>query len=127
MQKEIDYLLGLTTWAVVGLSDNPSRHAWGVAKFLQEKGKQIIPVHPSAAEVHGCQGYASLADVPMPIDVVDCFVRSSLVGAVIDQAIEVGAKGVWLQLDVVDEAAASRAEAAGLTVVRDTCPKVEWR
>lgn len=112
-------------WAVVGLGDNPRRAAYGVASFLQANGKRIVPVHPSAATVHGEPGYAALADIPFPVDVVDCFVNSSLVGAVVDQAIAVGAKAVWLQLDVIDEAAAARAAAAGLDVVMDHCPAIE--
>lgn len=127
MTPAIATLLGLQTWAVVGLSDNRSRAAWGVAKFLQDKGKRIVPVHPSACQVHGEQGYASLADIPFPVDVVDCFVRSELVGPVVDEAIAIGARGVWMQLDVIDMQAAERAEAAGLTVVMDACPKIEWR
>jgi predicted CoA-binding protein len=127
MEPAVDRLLSLETWAVVGLSDNTSRAAWGVAQFLQNKGKRIVPVHPSAATVHGEQGYASLADIPFPVDVVDCFVRSDLVGQVVDEAIAIGSKGVWLQLDVIDAAVAGRATAAGLTVVMDRCPKIEWR
>ncbi len=119
-------LLSMQTWAVVGLSTNRSRAAFDVAEFLQRKEKRIVPVHPSAQSVHGEPGYATLADIPFPVDVVDCFVRSALVGAVVDEAITIGARGVWLQLDVVDEDAALRAEAAGLTVVRDKCPKIEW-
>ena len=127
MNAAVEKLLGLQTWAVVGLSDNRSRAAWGVAHFLQAKGKRIVPVHPSAVSVHGEQGYATLADIPFPVDVVDCFVRSSLVGAIVDEAIAIGAQGVWMQLDVVDLQAAERAEAVGLTVVMDACPKIEWR
>ena len=123
----VDRLLSLDTWAVVGLSDDPSRAAWGVASFLQAIGKRIVPVHPSAVTVHGEQGYPTLADIPFDVDVVDLFVRSSLAGPVVDQAVEKGAKAVWLQLGVVDQAAAQRAEAAGLDVVMDRCPKLEWR
>ena len=112
-------------WAVVGLGDNPRRAAYGVASFLQANGKQVVPVHPSAATVHGEPGYACLADIPFPVDVVDCFVNSSRVGAVVDQAVAVGAKAVWLQLDVIDEAAVARAAAAGLDVVMDHCPAIE--
>ncbi len=119
-------LLALETWAVVGLSTDQSRAAYDVAAFLQARGKRIVPVHPSAATVHGEQGYASLAEIPFPVDVVDCFVNSRLVGPVVDQAVQVGAKGVWMQLGVVDPDAASRAESAGLTVVMDRCPKIEW-
>lgn len=112
-------------WAVVGLSNNPARTAYRIAEFLQGLGKQIVPVHPKAETVHGQTGYASLADVPGPIDVVDVFVNSELAGAVVDQAIEVGAKAVWLQLGVIDSAAAQRAAEAGLDVVMDTCPAIE--
>jgi len=124
---DVDALLAMHTWAVVGLSSNRSRAAWEVAEFLQRKGKRIVPVHPSAETVHGEEGYASLRDIPFPVDVVDCFVNSSLVGDVVDEAIAVGAKGVWMQLDVVDQDAAQRAGDAGLLVVMDRCPKIEWR
>lgn len=125
--SDVESLLGMQTWAVVGLSDNRSRAAWDVARFLQGKGKRIVPVHPSAPLVHGEQGVSSLADVPVPVDVVDCFVRSELVGPVVDEAIAIGARGVWMQLGVVDAAAAARARDAGLTVVMNRCPKIEWR
>ena len=125
--SDISELLALQTWALVGLSPNRSRHAWEVGAFLLSEGKRVVPVHPAAATVHGQPGYATLADIPFPVDVVDCFVRSDLVGAVVDEAIAVGAKGVWMQLGVVDQAAASRAREAGLLVVMDRCPKIEWR
>ena len=127
MTPEVEALLALDVWAVVGLSPDPRRAAHGVEQFLQARGKRIVPVHPSAQAVHGEQGYARLADVPFPVDVVDCFVNSRLVGPVVDDAVAVSAKGVWMQLGVVDEAAADRARAAGLTVVMDRCPKIEWR
>ena len=119
-------LLRMETWAVVGLSNDTSRAAYDVAKFLQGRGKRIVPVHPTAPTVHGEQGYATLKDIPFPVDVVDCFVRSSLVGPVVDDAVAVGAKAIWMQLGVVDEAAAERATAAGLEVVMDRCPKIDW-
>lgn len=112
-------------WAVVGLSAKKWRTAYSISLLLQRRGMEIIPVHPAAEEVHGAKGYARLADVPGPIDVVDVFVRSELAGDVVDQAIAVGAGAVWLQLGVVDEDAASRATAAGLDVVMDTCPAIE--
>jgi uncharacterized protein len=113
-------------WAVVGLSTNPGRTAFEIAEYLKrELGKEIVPVHPKAETVHGAQGYPTLADVPGDIAVVDVFVRSELAGDVVDQAIAVGAKAVWLQLGVVDEAAAARAREAGLDVVMDTCPAIE--
>ena len=123
----VDRLLAMQTWAVVGLSQDRSRAAYGVAAFLQSQGRRIVPVHPRAETVHGEQGYARLADIPFDVDVVDLFVRSELAGPVVDEAVEKGAKAVWMQLGVVDPAAAARAEAAGLDVVMDRCPKIEWR
>ncbi|MHA7154589.1 CoA-binding protein [Arthrobacter sp. TMN-50] len=113
-------------WAVVGLSNNPRRAALGVSRFLIDHlGMEVIPVSLKGDAVHGRAGYRRLADIPGTIDVVDCFVNSSKVGAVVDQAIAVGAKAVWLQLGVSDEAAAARATAAGLTVIMNTCPAIE--
>ncbi len=112
-------------WAVVGLSRNPARTAYSIAGYLQRLGKEIVAVHPRAEPVHGAQGYPRLADVPGPVDVVDVFVNSRLAGEVVDEAITIGAKAVWLQLGVVDEDAAARARAAGLDVVMDTCPAME--
>ena len=112
-------------WAVVGLSNNTARAAYGVARVLQRHGKRIVPVHPKAESVLGEQGYASLADVPFPVDVVDVFVNSSHAGAVADQAVAAGAKAVWFQLDVIDEAAYRRTTDAGLTMVMDRCPAIE--
>ncbi len=113
-------------WAVVGLSTNTARAAYGVARYLQQTlGQEIVPVHPKAETVHGAPGVSSLAQVPRPVDVVDVFVNSSRAGAVVDEAIAIGAGAVWLQLGVVDEAAADRAAAAGLDVVMDTCPAIE--
>jgi uncharacterized protein len=121
-------------WVVVGLSPNRDRPAFDVSRWLKvELGKGIIPVHPSAQTVHGERGYASIADIPdgTDIKVVDCFVSSEHVGAVVDDAIahkdRLSIDAVWTQLGVVDEAAAARARAAGLGVVMDTCPKIEWR
>lgn len=112
-------------WAVVGLSDNPHRTAYGIAHYVQKLGMDIAAVHPKAESVHGAPGYATLAEVPGQIDVVDVFVRSELAGDVVDQAIAVGAGAVWLQLGVIDEDAARRAVDAGLDVVMDTCPAIE--
>jgi len=113
-------------WAVVGLSHNPARAAFGVARFLQGHGKRVVPVHPSAETVHGEPGYATLADIPVEVDCVDVFVRSALAGDVADQAIVIGASAVWFQLGVIDEAAAARVRAAGLDMVMDRCPAIEW-
>lgn len=113
-------------WAVVGLSSNRDRVAYRIAAYLQNPlGMNIVAVHPRAEIVHGSPGYRRLADVPGHLDVVDLFVRSDKVGPLVDEAIAVGAKAVWLQLGVVDEAAAARAKAAGLDVVMDTCPAIE--
>ncbi|MFF5713112.1 CoA-binding protein [Streptomyces sp. NPDC012756] len=113
------------TWAVVGLSSNRGRAAYGVAAVLQRFGKRIVPVHPKAETVHGEQGYASLADIPFPVDVVDVFVNSELAGAVADEAVAIGAKAVWFQLDVIDEDAFARTREAGLDMVMDRCPAIE--
>ncbi|MDN4162299.1 CoA-binding protein [Nocardioides abyssi] len=115
------------TWAVVGLSGDPSRTAYQIAELLQQRGKRIVPVHPSAETVLGEQGYATLADIPFPVDVVDVFRRSEAAGEFADQAVAVGAKAVWFQLGVVDEAAFERTTAAGVPMVMDTCPAIEWR
>ncbi len=126
MDKDIDELLGLKTWAVVGLSNNSERAAYKVAKVLIEKGHTVIPVHPKAETVHGQKGYTKLSEINVPIDVVDIFVNSELAGSVVDEAIAVGAKGVWLQLDVIDEVAVSRAKSAGLLAVMNRCPAIEY-
>ncbi|MEV7414074.1 CoA-binding protein [Streptomyces sp. NPDC089919] len=113
------------TWAVVGLSANRDRAAYGVAKVLQRYGKRIVPVHPKAETVHGEQGYPSLAAIPFPVDVVDVFVNSELAGPVADEAGAVGAAAVWFQLGVIDEAAYHRTREAGLHMVMDRCPAIE--
>ncbi|MEU3495202.1 CoA-binding protein [Kitasatospora cineracea] len=113
------------TWAVVGLSNNTARAAYGVARVLQRAGKRIVPVHPKAETVLGEPGYASLAEIPFPVDVVDVFVNSELAGPVADQAVAAGAKAVWFQLGVIDEAAYARTRAAGLDMVMDRCPAIE--
>ncbi len=115
------------TWAVVGLSTNTSRTAYSIASLLQERGKRIVPIHPSAPVVLGEQGYTTLADVPFPIDVVDVFRRSEAAGQFADEAVAVGARAVWFQLGVVDAAAFARTTAAGVAMVMDTCPAIEWR
>lgn len=123
----VDRVLAMPTWAVVGLSTNRAREAYGVAAFLQARGRRIVPVHPKAETVLGEPGYERLADIPFDVDVVDCFVRSELVGPIVDEAIVKGAKAIWMQLGVIDEDAAARAGAAGLEVVMDRCPKIDWR
>jgi uncharacterized protein len=118
------------TWAVVGLSSNTARTAYRIGAYLRDRlGMSIVPVNLRGEEALGEQGYLHLADVPGPAQVVDCFVNSTRVGAVVDDAIaekdRLGIQAVWLQLGVVDEAAAQRAREAGLDVVMDTCPAME--
>lgn len=127
MSDQIDQMLALKTWAIVGLSNNPDRAAFGVSKLLLEKGHTVIPVHPKAEIVHGQKGYAKLSEIPVPVDVVDIFVNSDLAGAVVNEAIKIGAKGVWLQLDVIDEAAVTRAKDAGLLAIMNRCPAIEYK
>jgi uncharacterized protein len=114
------------TWAVVGLSGNPDRTAYRIAQMLQDRGKRIVPIHPEAPTVLGETGYATLADVPFPVDVVDVFRRSDAAGEFADQAVAVGARGVWFQLGVVDHDAFRRTTEAGVPMVMDTCPAIEW-
>ncbi|MAZ59682.1 MAG: CoA-binding protein [Chloroflexi bacterium] len=107
------------TIAVVGLSDNPDRFSYRVAKYLQDQGYRIIPVNPMLEEVLGEKSYPDLNAVPEPIDMVDIFRRSELVAPVVDQAIEVKAKYIWMQDGVIDQESAAKAEHAGIPVVMD--------
>jgi predicted CoA-binding protein len=109
------------TIAVVGLSSNPGRPSYGVASYMKRRDYRVIAVNPNETEVFGERAFASLADVPDKIDLVDIFRRSSEAGTAVDQAIAVGANAVWLQEGVIDQAAAQRAVAAGLLVVMDRC------
>jgi uncharacterized protein len=109
------------TIAVLGLSSDPSRPSYGVASYMRRRDYKVIPVNPNETEVFGEKAFASLADVPDRIDLVDIFRRSSEAGTAVDQAIAVGAKAVWLQEGVIDQAAAQRALDAGLLVVMDRC------
>ncbi len=113
--------------AVVGCSPDRHRDSNEIAALLMKKGHTVMPVNPNAAEILGQRCYASLHDVPQPIDMVDVFRRSDQAGTVVDEAIAVGAKIVWLQLGVIDAAAAQRAQQAGLLVVMDRCPAIEYR
>jgi uncharacterized protein len=114
------------TWAVVGLGGDPSRTAYRIAELLQDRGKRIVPVHPDARSVLGEGGYARLADIPFEVDCVDVFRRSSAAGEFADQAVACGAKAVWFQLGVVDHDAFRRTTEAGVPMVMDTCPAIEW-
>lgn len=113
------------TVAVVGLSDKPDRDSYKVAKYLQEHGYRIIPVNPTVDEVLGEKSYASVGDIPQQVDVVDVFRKPDAVLPVVQEAIDAGAGTVWMQLGVVNQEAAEKAEAAGLQVVMDKCMKIE--
>jgi len=127
---EIKALLdGARTIAMVGASDRPDRPSYGVMATLQRHGYRVIPVNPqiTGEHVHGEFVFRDLAQLGDPIDIVDIFRRSDAAGAIVDEAIACGARAVWMQLGVVDQAAAARAEAAGLAVVMDRCPAIELR
>ena len=128
----VDLMLDdLGTWAVVGLSGDRGRTAYSIADLLQRRGKRIVPIHPRFAdepgEVLGEAGYATLADVPFPVDVVDVFRKAEAAGEFADQAVAVGARAVWFQLGVIDEDAFRRTTEAGVPMVMDTCPAIEYR
>lgn len=120
-------LQSVRTVAVVGASANPVRASFHVLEFLVRKGFDVVAINPGLAgkEIAGRPVYATLADVPHPIDMVDVFRNSEAAGAAVDEAVAVGAKVVWLQLGVRNDAAAARAEAAGLKVVMNRCPAIE--
>ena len=122
-----ELLTNARTIALVGASDRPSRPAYGVMKFLQSHGYRVFPVNPqiTGEHVHGEFVWRELSQIGEPIDIVDIFRRPDAAGQAVDQAIFVGAKAVWMQIGVVNEEAAARAEAAGLKVVMDRCPKIE--
>lgn len=142
-QKEFSILIGINdpkaietilnecrTIAVVGLSSNPARASYGVARYMQRQGYRIIPVNPNETEVLGERAFPTLAAVPDKVDLVDIFRRSEEAGEHVDEAIKLGAKAVWMQDGVIDEAAAKRALNAGLLVVMDNCilrEHARWR
>lgn len=126
--EDIKALLeGAKTIAMIGASDRPDRPSYGVMKFLQEQGYRVIPVNPqiTGEHVHGEFIFRELSQIGEPIDIVDIFRRPQAAGEAVDEAIAAGAKAVWMQLGVINEEAAARAEAAGLQVVMDRCPKIE--
>lgn len=122
-----DLLQSVRTIALIGASDRPDRPSYEVMQFLQQHGYRVIPVNPqiTGEHVHGEYVWRELAQIGVPIDMVDIFRNSAAAGEAVDQAIACGAKAVWMQLGVINEDAAARAEAAGLTVVMDRCPKIE--
>ena len=115
------------TIAVVGLSDKPDRDSYQIASYLQQHGYRIIPVNPRVNEVLGEKAYPSLRDVPDPVDVVDIFRRSEDFPPIVEDAIAIGAKVVWMQAGIVNEEAAARAETAGLKVIMDACMRSAHR
>jgi uncharacterized protein len=122
-----ELLSSARTIAVIGASDRPGRPSYGVMKFLQDRGYRVLPVNPQITGEHmlGEFVWRELAQIGVPIDIVDIFRRPEAAGDAVDQAIFVGAKAVWMQLGVINEEAAARAEAAGLKVVMNRCPKIE--
>jgi uncharacterized protein len=124
---EIRRVLDMRRWAVVGCSPDPARDSHRIAAMLRDRGYEVTPVNPKCPEIFSGPCYPRLADIPdsKEIDVVDIFRRSEFAGAHVDEAIELGARAVWMQLGVIDEEAAERARAAGLTVVMDRCPAIE--
>ncbi len=127
-EDDIAHLLSRVRYiALVGASDRPGRASHGVMRFLQTHGYRVFPVNPQLAgqKIHGETVYASLSDIEEPIDMVDIFRRPQAAGEAVDEAIAIGAKSVWLQLGVINEEAAARAEAAGLDVVMDRCPAID--
>src|SRR5687767_3462958 len=123
--EDIEAILDMKRIAVVGLSSDPSKPSYDVARYLQRVGYDIIPINPKESEVLGERAYASLRDLPAPPEVVDVFRRPEYVDDVVEEAIEVGAKAIWLQIGVINPEAARRAREAGLYVVMDLCLKVE--
>ena len=124
--EAIQKLLVSKVWAMVGLRSVRHRTVYQIAEFLGRHGVQIVPVNPRSEAVLDQPGFASLTDIPFPVDVVGLYRRSEFVAPHVDEAIQIGASGVWMPLDVEDEVAALRATEAGLTVVMDRCPKIEW-
>jgi predicted CoA-binding protein len=122
-----ELLTNARTIAMIGASDRPNRASYGVMKFLQDHGYRVLPVNPQIAgeRVHGEFVWTELAQIGLPIDIVDIFRRPEAAGEAVDQAIFVGAKAVWMQIGVINREAAARAEAAGLKVVMDRCPKID--
>jgi predicted CoA-binding protein len=112
-------------WAVVGCSSDPGRASNSVSRYLMSQGYEVTPVNPQEADILNLKCYPDLASVPGPLEVVDLFRRSDFVGAHVDEAIELGAKAIWMQLDVIARRAAERAHAAGLDVVMDRCPAID--
>ena len=120
-----ELLSSTKTIALVGASTNPQRASHAVMRYMMDRGYRVIPVNPNEQEICGQKAYASLKDIPEPVDMVDVFRRSEDAGPICDEAIAIGAKSIWLQLAIINEEGAKRAEAAGLKVVMDRCPAID--
>jgi hypothetical protein len=122
-----EILRSFRSFAVVGCSPRPERDSHRVARFLLERGYRVVPVNPHAAEILGLRCYPALRDIPEPVEVVDLFRRREAVPPFVDEAIAAGARVIWMQLGVVHDRAAEKARRAGLVVVMDRCPAIEYR
>ena len=127
MELPMELMRDANTIAVVGISSNPARPSYDVTRYLIDAGFTVYLVNPTETEIFGRRVYASVQDLPEPVDIVDIFRRSDHVPPVVDEAIAAGAKAVWMQVGIVNEAAAAKAHEAGLAVVMDRCTKVEHR
>jgi len=125
VQEIADILKNYRVVAVVGLSSDPARPSYRVAEYLQQHGYRIIPVNPACQEILGEKCYPSLKEIPFPVEVVDIFRKVEAIPAIVDEAIHVGAKAVWMQLELVEPVSAQKARNAGLQVVMDRCLKIE--
>lgn len=123
----IETILNYKNVAVVGISDDPGRPSYDIATFLDEHGYNVIPVNPKLAEWKGKKCYPDLRSIPLKVDVVDIFRRPEAVPPIVDEAIAIKAKAVWMQVGIVNEEAAAKARAAGIEVVMDKCMKTEYR
>jgi predicted CoA-binding protein len=123
----IETILSYKNIAVVGISDNPERPSYDIASFLEEHGYNVIPVNPALAEWKGKKSYPDLKSIPVKVDVVDIFRRPEAVPPIVDEAIAIKAKAVWMQLGIVNEEAAAKARAAGIEVVMDKCMRTEYK
>ncbi|MCX9012416.1 MAG: CoA-binding protein [Candidatus Methanoperedens sp.] len=125
-ESTIEKILSYKNIAVVGISDDPGRPSYDIASFLEEHGYNVIPVNPNLAEWNGKKSYPDLKSVPVKVDVVDIFRRPEAVPPIVDEAIAIKAKAVWMQQGIVNEEAAAKARAAGLEVVMDRCIRTEY-
>lgn len=122
-----DILNKYKTIAVVGMSDNPMRPSYQVSSYLIENGYNVVPVNPKCGEILGLKCYPDLKSIPVKVDIVDVFRKSEYVDSIVDEAVEIGAKVIWMQLGVINEKAAKKADEYGLKVIMNRCIKIEHR